>query len=77
MPAEVSERIRIEIAFDGGQVVNGLVAAADADELERALADEGRTTIGFEAEDGHYTLALRRVLYVKRFAREARVGFGA
>jgi len=30
----------------------------------------------FEAEDGRYTIALRRVVYVKRFAREGRVGFG-
>ena len=30
-----------------------------------------------EAEDARYTIALRRVVYVKRFARESRVGFGA
>ena len=31
----------------------------------------------FDADDGRYTIALRRVVYVKRFARESRVGFGA
>jgi hypothetical protein len=35
------------------------------------------TTFSFEAEDGRYTLLLRRVVYVKRFARESRVGFGS
>ena len=31
----------------------------------------------FDADDGRCTIALRRVVYVKRFAREGRVGFGA
>ena len=31
----------------------------------------------FDAEDGRYTVLLGRVVYVKRFARESRVGFGA
>ena len=31
----------------------------------------------FDAEDGRYTIALRRVVYVKRFARDTHVGFGA
>ena len=30
-----------------------------------------------EAEDGRYVIALRRVVYIKRFARDTRVGFGA
>ena len=72
-----SERIRIEIAFDGGQIVGTLVAPEAVDELERALGSPDQDTLALEAEDGRYTLALRRVLYVKRFARESRVGFGA
>ena len=48
-----------------------------ADSLEQALADPTKETLTLEADDGRYTVALRRVLYVKRFAREARVGFGA
>jgi hypothetical protein len=28
-----------------------------------------------EAEDGRYTMALARIVYVKRFSREGRVGF--
>jgi hypothetical protein len=30
-----------------------------------------------EAEDGRYTVALRRVVYLKRFSREGRVGFSS
>ena len=72
-----TERLRIEIAFEGNQVLSLLVAPSTADDLDRALAGGGDTTFAFEAEDGRYTLLLRRVVYVKRFARESRVGFGS
>ncbi len=72
-----SERIRIEVAFDGQQVLSVLVTAQTADEFERALAGDRETAYSFEAEDGMYTVSLRRVVYVKRWARESRVGFGA
>jgi hypothetical protein len=29
-----------------------------------------------DSTDGRYTIALARVVYLKRYAREARVGFG-
>jgi hypothetical protein len=72
-----SERVRIEIAFDGQQVLSVLVAVRVADELDAALAAGRDGSHVFEADDGSYTLALRRIVYVKRFARESRVGFGA
>jgi hypothetical protein len=72
----VEERTRIEIAFEGGTAVGVLVPAATADALERALESGSNEAFGLEAEDGHYTVALKRVVYVKRFARESRVGFG-
>jgi hypothetical protein len=69
------ERVRVEIGFDGGQIMGAYVELPSADELERAL-DEGRDgSLGLEAEDGRYTVSLRRVVYVKRFTREGRVGF--
>ena len=72
------DRLRIEIGFDGGQVMSVLVAANAADELEQALsALDGASALSIDADDGRYTLALRRIVYVKRFARETRVGFGA
>jgi hypothetical protein len=72
-----ADRIRIEIAFEGPQVLSVLVPAEAADDLDRALSADGDSAFSFEAEDGRYTVLLRRVVYVKRFARESRVGFGA
>jgi hypothetical protein len=71
-----AERIRIEVSFDGGQGLGALVAVSTAEELERALASSADGAFDFEAEDGHYTVVLRRVVFVKRFLREGRVGFG-
>ena len=70
------DRIRLEIAFDQ-QVLSVLVPQQTAEDLDRALAGGQDSTYSFEADDGRYTILLRRVVYVKRFARESRVGFGA
>jgi hypothetical protein len=75
--------VRIEIAFDGGQIMSALIATSSADALEQALgaadlrAGTGEAALSLDAEDGRYTIALQRVVYVKRFLRESRVGFGA
>jgi hypothetical protein len=70
------ERVRIEVGFDGGQIMGAYVENATADELEQALSSAGGNgAIHVEAEDGRYTLALSRIVYVKRFSREGRVGF--
>jgi hypothetical protein len=71
------ERIRLEIAFDGTQVLSVLVPLSTAEDLDRSLASDHEGAWSFEAEDGRYTLALRRIVYVKRYARESRVGFGS
>jgi hypothetical protein len=73
----VSEPIRIEIGFDGGQIMGALVDAETIDRLEQALAEGEEGALALEVEDGRYTVALRRIVYVKRFVREGRVGFGA
>jgi hypothetical protein len=72
----VDERTRIEVAFQGGAAIGVLVSGATADALERALESGSQESFRLDAEDGHYTLALTRVVYVKRFARDSRVGFG-
>jgi hypothetical protein len=78
-----SERVRVEVAFDGGQIMGALVTPSSADALEQALgsaevrAGTGEAALALDAEDGRYTVALQRVVYVKRFARESRVGFGS
>ncbi len=69
------ERVRIEIGFDGGQVMSAYVQIGVADDLERSLDGSPGGTAQIEAEDGRYTISLARVVYVKRFSREGRVGF--
>ncbi len=70
------EQVRVEVAFDGGQVLSVLVPSKMANQLERAL--DGAAAGGafaLESEDGRYSVALAKVVYVKRFSRESRVGF--
>ena len=77
-----NEHVRIEVGLDGGQALSMLVSNGSADELERAIAGAepragaGEGSVTLEAEEGRFTLALRRIVYVKRYRREARVGFG-
>jgi hypothetical protein len=66
---------RIELGFEGSQIMSALVTAKAADELEGALEAGKGGTLALDAEDGRYTVALGRVVYLKRFAREGRVGF--
>jgi hypothetical protein len=70
------DSVRIEIAFDGGQIMSAIVTAQGADELERSLAAGTDGTHTLDVSDGRYSVVLRRVVYLKRYAREARVGFG-
>jgi hypothetical protein len=72
----VAERLRLEVAFEGSQVLTVWVDPATADQLEGALAG-GKESLTFDAEDGRYTVSVSKVVFVKRFARESRVGFGA
>ena len=72
-----NEQVRLEVAFEGGQIMGAVVSAASADALERALVGGGETALALEASDGRYTVAVPKVVYVKRFSRESRVGFGA
>jgi hypothetical protein len=70
----MAEQVRIEIGFDGGQSLSMLVSPGSADELANGIGQDGSVTL--EAEDARYVVALRRVVYLRRFRREARVGFG-
>jgi hypothetical protein len=70
------ESVRIEIGFEGGAIVTPLVTAASAEALERAVSASSEGPLQVDAEDGRYTVSVKRVVYVKLFAREAKVGFG-
>jgi hypothetical protein len=72
-----NDRIRVEIGFAGGHVMNALVDSESIDRLELALGGGGGPSVALNADDGSYTLAVAKIVYVKRFARESRVGFGA
>jgi len=50
------------------------VSRGSADDLERVIGEDG--SVSLDAEDARYVIALRRVVYLRRFLREARVGFG-
>jgi hypothetical protein len=52
------------------------VTAASATDLERAMSASANSTLALEASDGTVHVVVPRVLYMKRFAREGRVGFG-
>ncbi len=71
-----SEFVRIEVGLDGGTILSALVAPASAEALDRALKAGSSDALALDAQDGPILLVLPRVLYVKRFAREGRVGFG-
>jgi hypothetical protein len=71
------DRVWLEIAFEGGQALRVTVPLSTAEDLDRALASENRDSLSFEAEDGRYTLALSKIVFVKRYARDVAVGFGA
>ena len=72
-----AERVRVEVAFDGGQAVMLVVSEVDANALEQALEHPREDALSVESEGGRYTLALKRIVYLKRFARDSRVGFGS
>ena len=70
------DSVRVELCFDGGQIMGATVTVKGADELERSLATDQGGSMMLDASDGRYTVVLSRVVYMKRYAREARVGFG-
>jgi hypothetical protein len=69
------EHVRVEIGFEGGQVIGAFVAASSADQLERALHEDGPRVVVLDSEDGPYHVVVPLVAYFKRFSRASRVGF--
>ena len=71
------ERVRVEVGFEGGQVIGGFVDQASADQLERALHEDSPRVVVLETEDGPFHVVVPLVAYFRRFARASRVGFSA
>lgn len=72
-----AELVRVEIGFHGGDVLAARVPVADAEALEEHLRRREDAVVEVNAEDARYLVVLARVLYVKRYARESRVGFSS
>jgi hypothetical protein len=72
-----SEYVVVEIGFDGGQIMGARLEPNSAEQLEASLSKDQDGALILMADDGRYTVALRRVVYVKRFTREARLGFSS
>lgn len=70
------DSVRIDLAFEGGQVLSVTVAADAADALERALAASAQGPHPIDTEDGRVTVVLSRVAYLRRYARQSTPGFG-
>ena len=73
----MAERIRIEVGFESGAVIGALVGVEAADALDKALEAGYDGAFQLDVEDGRTTIVLRKVVYVKRYAHEARIGFGS
>ena len=71
------ERVRVEVGFEGGQVIGGFVDSVSAEQLERALHEDGPRVIVLDTDDGPYHVVVPRVSYFRRFSRAGRVGFAA
>ena len=72
-----AERVRIEIGFQGGQVIGSFVTQASADQLEQALHKDGPRVIVLDTDEGPYHVVVPEVAYLRRFNRAGRVGFTA
>ena len=72
-----SERVRIEVGFQGGQVIGVFVTTESADTLEQALHKDGPRVIVLDTEEGPYHVVVPEVSYLRRFNRASRVGFTA
>jgi hypothetical protein len=67
---------RVDIAFEGGQILSARVGAADYQSLRRALADE-KADRWFElrTQDSELAVDLSKVVYVRLDTDAQRVGF--
>ena len=71
------DRVRVELGFQGGQIVGAFVEPASADALESALHHDGPRVVVLESEDGPIHVVVPLVAYYKRVVRAGRVGFGS
>jgi hypothetical protein len=69
------DSIRIELAFEGGQIIAAMVSPATADSVERAVTAGAGGTVELDTDDGRITVVVPRVVYFKRFTKGSQPGF--
>ena len=69
------DTVRVELAFEGGQIITAVVSAATADAVGRAVAAGSGGTLELETNDGPITVVVPRVVYLKRYTRGSQPGF--
>jgi hypothetical protein len=72
--AEQSKRDRVEIGFDGGQVLAVRLNQKQLGDLRKAL-DKGEGLHDISTEDGDLAVDLDEVIFVRVAAPEHRIGF--
>jgi hypothetical protein len=71
------DRVRLEVGFQGGQVLATFASLESADQLERALHEDGPRVVVLDTDEGPYHVVVPEVAYLRRFNRASRVGFTA
>ena len=70
------DRVRVEVGFEGGQMVGALRRRrSPPTQLERALHEDGPRVVVLDTDDGPYHVVVPVVSYFRRFNRASRVGF--
>jgi hypothetical protein len=78
---DTTEANRVEIGFDGGQVMVARLSAEQLDALKQAvastdkLASEAGGWYELDSTDGAISLDLRKVVFVRRAAASHTIGF--
>jgi hypothetical protein len=75
--AASDDKARLDIGFKGGATLSVSVTVLEADALEQALRSANGGLVELATEDGKLLVVAAHVLYVRRHARDSRVGFSA
>ena len=70
----MAEAQRIEIGFEGGQVITARIAEEDLKDLRKQLEKGGWHDL--HTEDGVVSLYLGKIAFVRVASASSRVGFG-
>jgi len=69
------DKVRVEVGFEGGQIMNSLASKDSATALEEALGNPDIGTVTLDTSEGALIVVLAHVAYVKRHTRGGQIGF--